>query len=204
MLKLPIEELDRSLRLLYERRFAKTSEGLRTKLLDSPKLSQVQFDRYDWTQLHLNVVKVNHKIALGIMSWYMPEETRILLQFWLQEHWGGEYKEVRDVVLTSKDFALAYLCVQDRWSDRDFFGNVLDKNLQRLWETTTFWLLSQRPVKRYTGYCRGYQESSRSASRGLGELSPRVLSVEEFQKLETAQEQKLLQLVESIRKFLSA
>jgi hypothetical protein len=30
-----------------------------------------------------------------------------------------------------------------------------------------FWRLSQRKVKKYTGYCRGYQESNRGAPRSF-------------------------------------
>lgn len=204
MFKLPMWELDRSLRKLYRQKFKETSEGLRDQLLDSSKLYPELFDQVDWTNLHVKVVKLNHKVALAVMSWYMPEEVRFLLHFWLQEHWGGESKEVMDVVLTSKDYALAYLCIQESWSERDFFGNVLDSHLSKLWSMTAFRRLSQRPVKRYTGYCRGYQESNRSASRGLGELAVGVLTVGEFHQRELRQALKLRTLIARVQEFLAA
>jgi hypothetical protein len=57
---------------------------------------------------------------------------------------------------------IGYLILQEEWSSSDFFGNVL--NVARLrWnsEYVSFAMVSERPVKKYTGYCRGYQESNR-------------------------------------------
>jgi hypothetical protein len=61
----------------------------------------------------------------------MPEELRFTTNLWLEEHWGGEHKEVKTVVLTSKASALGYLLVQEKWGDNDFFGNILQKSLLR-------------------------------------------------------------------------
>ena len=58
----------------------------------------------------------------------MPKALGVLTNLWLEEHWGGEFKEIKAMLLTSKDTALGYLLVSDRWSSRDFYGNILKEN----------------------------------------------------------------------------
>jgi hypothetical protein len=104
----------------------------------------------------------------------MTEEVRILLQLSLEEvEWPAEKFFQKEVLLTSKDVMLGYLILQEEWSGGDFFGNILDR-ARRQWnsEFCDFEKVSQRPVRKYTGYCRGYQESNRRGSSLPHELKP--------------------------------
>jgi hypothetical protein len=109
----------------------------------------------------------------------MPDEIGILIRLNLEElEWPAEKFLEKELLLTSKDVMLGYLILQERWNGNDFFGNVLNlaANLYRR-ETTWFQQRSRRSVKRYSGYCRGYQESHRMRKRLPRELLPSVVEV---------------------------
>lgn len=78
-------------------------------------------------------LKLDEKILLGAIHWYFDENVRFLFNLWLDENWGGEFKEVKSVILSSKTNALGYLLVSDRFNEFDFFGNLLTSRvLKRL------------------------------------------------------------------------
>lgn len=175
-----LKGLDIELRKYYSSYLSERTERLLLTLLDSPKL---QHEKFDYTRLNLTKLRRLHqKEMLGLMSWYMPEEIRFLVHFELRETWGAESKEVMEVLLTSKDYALTWLiAVQEKWSERDFFGNVLDKKFASIFnQSFDFRRRMTSFVKRYTGYCRGYQESFRSSPSPLPvELQVGTLSFDE-------------------------
>lgn len=161
-LRLSREALDLQLRRLYlESDLPRKIESLRRQVLDSPK----QDPGIDLTKLvNSQLRRLNQKVALGILSWYFPEEISFLTRLFLEETWGTDSKEVLEILLTSKDAALAFLQIQDQWGERDFFGNILNRRTLALLGKTSFRRLKTNKVTRYSGYCRGYQESSRPRS----------------------------------------
>jgi len=140
--------------------------------------------KYDFTSLSLPELKINQKIVLAAIHWYFPEEIRWLTHLWLTENWGAEHREIRDVLLISKDFALGYLLIQDRFNNHDFFGNMLNKQFAKILTSRYFDFkkTSNSKVERYTGYCRGYSESSNwSPHQPLKGLRKKLLSQSEVE-----------------------
>lgn len=164
MLDQSLVALDSNLTKLYEQKFQRKSESLREQLLDSPTQLTEVYQRTDLTRLVIGTRLLKPKIGLAILHWYFPEEIRCLVHLWLWDNWGGESRELREILLTSKDFALSWLILQDRWNGNDFFGNIV-RDTSKFWEGTKFALISRKRVRKYTGYCRGYQESNRRAPR---------------------------------------
>jgi hypothetical protein len=201
LFKLSLTDLDSQLSHLHRKLFGKRELTLIDNLLDSPTY---QSD-YDLTRLRIPTRKAKNLIGLAVMSWYMSEEIRTLLQLELRSVWPADYYEVGEVLLTSKEYMLAWLIIQDQWNEFDFFGNVLDKRLSRIWNLVTFFRKPRTPVKKYTGWCRGYQESYRRVKFPLPiELTVGVISFEEDLIRQAERERKLLSLVRKIEIFLSS
>lgn len=152
------EKLDHGINKYYERHFSKKMKKLQTQLL--VKSDTIDNVTVDFTQFQISQLKLDELIALSVISWYTPEEIGYLLRLWLMENWGSNYKEVEDIVLTSKRLALGYLLVQNRFSNNDFFGNILRSLAKKINSNYFDFLhLKQGKVEKYTGYCRGYGES---------------------------------------------
>jgi hypothetical protein len=199
MFKLNLNDLDSQLSRFHQKLFGKREFTLIDNLLDGPK----HLADYDLTRLVIPTRKTKDLIGLAVMSWYMTDEIRFLLQLELNSVWPADSKEVGEVLLTSKKFMLAWLIIQDQWNERDFFGNVLDKRLSRIWNSVTFFRKSRRPVKKYTGWCRGHQENNRRVQFPLpAELMVGTISYEEDLLRKAEQERKLLILVRKIEGFL--
>lgn len=106
-----------------------------------------------------NCKSLNQKIFLGILSWYLPEEVRFPVVLWLDQHWGVEKKEVKDIILTSKIYALAWLQVQERWNEYDLFGNYLNERfLKGIFWRLDFVRKNEHVGKQYNGWCRGHRD----------------------------------------------
>jgi hypothetical protein len=199
MFKSSFQRIDLEIESYHSKYLQKRTESLRTILLDNPK-QEIQWTKYDFTRLYFGNLRLRQKIALALMSWYMNEEIRFLVQMELREIWGGDSREVMEVLLTSKEFALTWIYSISGWNERILFGNVLNRELGNLWQRVDFRRLSQRKVRRYTGYCRGYQESSRRASSPLpAELRPGTLSYEEYLERKTKHELSLQSLLQRVR-----
>jgi hypothetical protein len=186
MIKRTFQELDRSLSISYKRNFREKTKSLSDVLLDSPTQYQDVFQHLDLTNIHLGTHNYKVLVGLAVMSWYMTEEIGILLRLQLEEtEWPSEKFFQKELLLTSKDVMIGYLILQEEWSSSDFFGNVL--NVARLhWNSkyVSFAEVSRRPVKRYTGYCRGYQDSNRrgfSLPRWLQPVSAEEADVQTWQ-----------------------
>jgi hypothetical protein len=201
LFKLSLTDLDSQLSLRHQKLFGTRELTLTDKLLDSPTYQA----EYDLTRLVIPTRKTKDLIGLAVLSWYMSEEIKTLLQLELRSVWPAEFREVGEVLLTSKEFMLAWLIIQDQWNEYDFFGNVLDKRLSRIWTLVDFRRKSRTPVRKYTGWCRGYQESTRRVKFPLpSELTVGVISYEEDLIRQAEQERKLLLLVRKIEVFLSS
>jgi hypothetical protein len=108
-------------------------------------------------------LRITDKILLGVLHWYFPAELRCLFNLWLEQHWGLEFKEVKDILLTSKKTSLGYLLVQDRWNNSDFYGNVLvtrrpTKNQSPYSIVSMFTFKKQSKNIRKTRRKRGYDD----------------------------------------------
>jgi hypothetical protein len=112
-------------------------------------------------RLILPVKSLNEKILLGLIQWYMPDEIRVLTSLWLDEHWGSEHKTEKSDLLSSKLAALGFLLEQDRWNERDFFGNILRVKL--IWyfldeKRSFFQNRNDLPRVKKKVYRRGYND----------------------------------------------
>lgn len=201
MFKLNLNDLDSMLSRLHQKLFGQRELTLIDHLLAGPTLS---FE-YDLTRLRIPSRKAKDLIGLAVSSWYMTDEIRFLLQLELSSVWPAESKEVGEILLTSKEFMLAWLIIQDQWNENDFFGNVLDKRLSRLWNLVTFHRKPRSSVKKYTGWSRGHQENNRRGQFPLpSELMVGTISIEEDLLRKAEQERKLLNLKQKIEDFLSS
>lgn len=182
------EKLFAELDLFYHTHLQKECKVLRKRVLDSSKRS----DEFLANDLFLpGKLSLDNRILLMVISWWMPSEVRPLLQLKLEESWGGEFQEYKDVCLISRDHALGVLLVSNRWSDRDFYGNILKEGpLVKLLSGTVPKRRSIRVRKRVRR--RGYQDH--------GSLRPVHKSVSFVgRKLLTSTEQ-LLREAEKVRR----
>lgn len=201
-LKLTIESLDQQLERWYSENLRQKTESLRTQVSDDPK--QFPLD-YDFTRLVIKSKKQRVLIGLALMSWYMTEEVRFVLQLQLSELGFKDIDyELGDIVFNSKAYALAWLLEQDLWSDRDFFGNVLNRELKSVWNSCGFYKIPTRKVKKYTGYCRGHRDSSRRAPSPLPRELRATSTVEEEEIRQEMRVKRTLQWIERIERRLNA
>lgn len=197
------EKLNKGLEKEFRKHFQTKMKKLQTLLLVE---SDTETNKvYDFTKFRCPELKLDEKIALGVISWYAPEELKWLIQFWIQENWGGEHHEVKDIILTSKSLALGYLLVQDRFNDSDFFGNHL-RNLSRKINSDYFDFEHRKTgkVEKYTGYCRGYGETGTwSPHQPLKGLRKPVLTLNQMLEREEITKLKFLNLLELINSKLN-
>lgn len=71
--------------------------------------------------------KEENLVALSILSWYMNPEIGILLRLELEKI--TQEDPIFKFLLKSKSSMLIFLDNTNRWHTRDFFGNILNKNL---------------------------------------------------------------------------
>lgn len=186
-MRLTLNELEASIQTFVDSLSMRNIESLRIQLSDDPKQFSEKLRDFDSTKLSFKSRRRKDFQRLAILSWFIPfEEIRVLLQLNLKETWdkADKFNEEKEVLLTSKAFALAWVLLEANWSERDFFGNILnEKTCQGLLSSLFFEKVSKRKVKRYTGYCRGYRESNRRAPNApLGNLSPKCISVPDYEK----------------------
>lgn len=193
-----IDLIDRELSKFYSKFLSETTENLRQLVLDSPtQLSEVSM-KLDLTRLNLKFQKDSEFQTLAIMSWYFPEEIRFLVQMELHQSWRAQSLEVKEVLLTSKDYALTWLMRVSRWTESDFFGNYLNKSFVRKFEFLSFKKLSRKKVPRYSGYCRGYQDTNRGVPSSLRKEHWATSSVLEEMEKDHRREQVVKQLLEKV------
>lgn len=183
MLTISLEVLDRGLENYYQTHLRKKTESLQTQVSDSPTQLPGRYPK-DLTRLILKDRRRRTLVALAIMSWYMTEEVRFILQLELKELSFKEVDfELMEILLNSKAYSLGWLLENEWWNEFDLFGNVLTRELAQSWERVDFPAISTRKVKRYSGYCRGYRDSSRRAPSPLpGELLARSSVTKEIQR----------------------
>lgn len=187
---LSLQELDQTIQKFYDESSLETEcQVLRNQVSDSSKWES----NIDLTTLRFPtcIRSLDNKLRLAILHWYMPEEVRWLINLWLTDHWGNDFKEVKSVILTSKNHTLGWLLIQERWSDRDFFGNVLCKGAMSWFScsgprTTVRFKSKTGRVKKAQRH-RGYRDKG---SKRPEHDVPRV----DYRKIRTVEEQYLLEL----------
>ena len=147
---------------------------------------------------------LDEKILLGVFQWFTDSVIGCYINLWLEENWGGDQREVKEALNDSKDSALGYLLVSDRWNDRDFFGNFL-KEARFDFYRRSFVLKAKKSKPKMVQRRRGYNDHGTLPSRTNPE------PVYDYTKLRTVQQQleveveldlKISNLLEAIRERL--
>lgn len=100
---------------------------LRMTVVDNPN-----FLKGSWSFRNIPK-KLSEVEALAICSWYFPNEIRILLHFELIErlrNYSLDDQIVLKTILHSREQCLLFLNQSNKYSTRDFFGNVLRVGLR--------------------------------------------------------------------------
>lgn len=103
-------------------------ESLRKQVVDNPNFLTSD------TFLVLPV-KLQEIESLALLSWWMPEEIRVLVQLGLEERvkkLSLDDQIVTKILLRSKGEALLWLSETNLFHSRDFFGNFLRKGVLAL------------------------------------------------------------------------
>lgn len=151
----------------------------------------VKSDTLNWNVDYTDIViphchSLEDKILLALLSWYVPRNVRFLLILWLDANWGPDFREVKEVILNNKEWALGWLQIQERWNGNDFFGNVLTKNfVRRACTASGFRKVSTKKVRRYTGWSRGHRDGTSSIhpnSSREGPPAEEIARIEEYRE----------------------
>jgi hypothetical protein len=208
-MKITLQELDLQVSQLYQKFWSGKPESLRQSLSDSPTQYSKEYllDNFDMTHIVIRSRRRQDLQRLALLSWYMPEEVRILVQLDLREIWReSELNIEKEILLSSKELCLAWIISESGWTESTFFGNVLNKvQVGSLVRSLDFWRRTRRKVRRYTGYCRGYRESNRGAPRSFPpELEVWVIDQEELSLKRYNRQFLLDQTLARLRSFLEA
>ena len=161
MLNLKPEEFDGKLIQFYETKLLKKCIDLRKQVLQDSKQPT---DDYFWDKgsfVKPKSFKLKEKLMLALIHWYFPEEIKFTINLFLEETWGNERRELKEVLLSSKRSALTWFIIQNEFNERDFFGNYLVLNNFRNFLNLKFKKITKkRNLKKYTGWCRGPQDHS--------------------------------------------
>jgi len=98
-------------------------------------------------------------VQLAILSWYIPEKFGILLRMSLEEEiTKKEELDFIEYLLQSKVLMKLFLLETSKWSTRDFFGNILQKDcLKRAMRRVSPQMKTKRKPKR-SQRVRGYRD----------------------------------------------
>jgi hypothetical protein len=155
-------------------------------------------------EINFKLKGLNEKILFGILHWYFPAEIRVIFNLWLEEHFGEDYSEVKEIILLSKETALGYLLVQDRWSSRDFYGNVLTKKQTSNFQKSNLILrLTSKPKDKV--FRRGYNDHGSMKPSHLTTMYnyKKFRSLTEQMLITREKEEKFLLLLSEVRLRLS-
>lgn len=135
--------------------------GLSSKRLTCSAVdnSNFQLNRIFQNRFRIKTRDLNDLILLGILSWYMVEEDRILLQFELEEKMSNNDDLTNlALVLKSKGQMLTFLIETQKWHTRDFFGNIINfERIQRILKLVVpVYSSNRRPKKKV--WKRGYDD----------------------------------------------
>lgn len=167
-IKSNLQNLSRGIDKFYRRSLFESLNPLSTTVTDIT----TQYADYLTTTL-LDFTSVNFKsksqdflLCLGVIHWWFPEEISFLINLWLEENTKEQILVDMEIILSSKNNALGWLLVQDRWNGNDFFGILNSKAFLEIVKNIKLCLKSkdEKPantVEKYTGYCRGYRDNSR-------------------------------------------
>jgi len=183
--------------------FRKKCSVLGNYVSDSPTQYPDTTSPLDVTRLRVPR-KLKNKLILALLSWYVNDVVGFLIRINLEENWGEQLKEVGQIVLTSKEFALTWFIIQDEFNENDFFGNYLcEARVLDILNSLEFQKMSRKKVKKYTGYCRGYRDSNHRAQKPLPlDVQPGTISISELEAERFEQEMKMYSLYYRVTTFL--
>lgn len=124
-------------------------ETLRSNVIDSSNL-QCQ----NLTIFSFRGAKLEDLICLGLLSWFIPNEIGIYLRLDLEEkqkHLHPEDRILLQQFLKSKSESLIFLQETSLWHSREFFGNILRRNLNRFLKLSPL-MRKIKSVQRKRGY----------------------------------------------------
>jgi hypothetical protein len=114
-------------------------------------------------------------LLLACLHWYFPNEIKFQINLFLEEVWPREEYLAKELMLSSKKTMIGYMIIQDKFSENDFFGNILKKeNLEKFHSlkfTVSTALSIQKSDKQYTGWCRGPKDKGTTLKKGKPEKS---------------------------------
>lgn len=181
--------LDREIQKIYHSGdFERKFEILEAEVSMNPDTPVDDIFR-DFTDLVIPLCRtLDDKILLAILSWYVPQNLRFQLILWLDQNWGPEQKEVKEVILVSKVWALAWLQIQNRWNANDFFGLLKGGRLKGIVANIAHRRIIHRKAKirRYTGWCRGHRDGTAPIHSNLSRVYPsreEILEIERKRNL---------------------
>lgn len=128
------------------------SSALRSKVTDN--------SNYHGGKYFFKVQFIDYRrfVQLAILSWYMDDEVRFVLQEDLREKlktFDFDDRVALQLLLASKAECLIFLAETSLWHTRDFFGNIfrLDNNLDNCLQPTKPSLKLNKPQRK-----RGYSD----------------------------------------------
>jgi len=196
-----LEQLDSYFEKFFQKHFSKMYKSLSTQLWSNPEQEPEKLSSPILGIGFPSGMKKVQKLLLLTSIWYFPkEECSFLLNLDCERLFGKELENEYRVLSSSKILALGYWLSQDSWNDKDFYGNVASLNgnfkifgLIRLLEETPF------TGERYTGYCRGYPESSKWTPYKSKSVPKNFLSEVQFVQKDFLRKLKLTLLLKKIQ-----
>lgn len=106
----------------------------------------------------ISVKTQTNLVLLSLISWYLPEESGILLRLSIEEEIRNTDLDFLALMLENKGQCLCFLLETSLWSTRDWFGNLLTlSNLKTALGSLKPSLKSRRKPKRIQRH-RGYRD----------------------------------------------
>lgn len=130
--------------------------GLRLAVIDSPNFLEV----YDTDVTCLPSSK-NELLALAISSWYLPEEFQGVVQVAIEQKIKTRLDDFVEVhlCLKNKSEMILFLLETSNYTERSFFGNILNKkNLTRIIQKLSWKRKTRKHKIVYPQRKRGYDD----------------------------------------------
>lgn len=135
---------------------SKSRIGLRAAIVDSPTF----FERYE-TKIFGIPSDKQSLIRLSILSWYVPEEMRAILQLEVLDKIESRSEDFLEIKFFLHSFPVMrlYLLDSQKWSTQTFFGNILnEKECLRLLNRLDWKKRKPNKKVRYPQMKRGYDD----------------------------------------------
>lgn len=177
---LNINNLDLKIQEFVDEKFTDYLQDRRSKVLRGPKHNPNNDYHYEFIVKGSKHWKLKELRLISIMSWYISPEIRYHLNLFLDEIWTKQletYSEEqalslkleKELMLSSKQNCLGYILLQDEFNEFDFFGNIL--NLDNIKSFDSFKIICiivgdfKPSDKQYSGWCRGPKDKGSTSTK---------------------------------------